>query len=79
MRVTGDMTTEGGAALSTLADLLGEDEVGVQLTTAEVGDAARLAVDSTSTNAKHVYLDADDCDRLADLLRAKARELRGVR
>lgn len=79
MRVTPEMRDEWGAALSKTADILAEDEVGVALRTAEVGDLARLTVDSTCTNGRNAYLDADDCDALADLLRAKARELRGAR
>lgn len=78
MRVTEGMRDEWGRDLAKVADILAEDEVGVALRTAEIGDLARLTVDSTAvTGSRHAYLDADDCDALADLLRAKANELRG--
>jgi hypothetical protein len=77
MKVTENMTTEAGGALSRLADILTEDGVGIQLSTAEVGDFAKLTVDSTAYPNKSAYLDPDDCDALADMLRAKANELRG--
>lgn len=80
MLVTPGQRDEWGGELAKTADILAEDEVGVTVRTAEIGDLAKLTVDSTSvTGSKHAYLDADDCDALADLLRAKARELRGVR
>jgi hypothetical protein len=74
------MRDEWGGDLAKVADILTGDEVGVALRTAEIGDLAKLTVDSTAvTTSKHAYLDADECDALADLLRAKARELRGLR
>jgi hypothetical protein len=80
MLVTKGMRDEWGGDLSESADILTEDEVGVALRTAEIGDLAKLTVDSTTvTGSKHAYLNADDLDHLADLARAKARELRGVR
>jgi hypothetical protein len=80
MLVTKGMRDEWGGDLSRSADVLADDEVGVAVRTAGIGDLAKLTVDSTSvTGSRHAYLTADDCDHLADLLRAKARELRGVR
>jgi hypothetical protein len=80
MKVTPGMRDEWGGDLARSADILADDEVGVALRTAEIGDLAKLTVDSTTTTgSKSAYLDADDCDALVDLLRAKARELRGVR
>jgi hypothetical protein len=78
MLVTEGMRDEFGGDLSRLADILAADETGIALRTSEMGDMAKLTVDSTCTNGRSAYLDADDCDALADLLRAKARELRGV-
>jgi selenocysteine lyase/cysteine desulfurase len=73
------MTTEGGGSLSKLADILAEDEVGVQAVLAEIGDLVKLVVDSTCTTcSKHAYLTPDDADALADLLKMRAREARGV-
>jgi hypothetical protein len=70
---------EYGGDLSKVADLLGEDKVGVKVDLAEIGDQVRLTVDSTSTRGKHVYLDPVSADELADLLRMRAREARGTR
>jgi hypothetical protein len=71
---------EWGGDLSKVADLLGEDEVGVKVDLAEIGDLVRLTVDSTTvTGSKHVYLDPVSADELADLLKMRAREARGVR
>jgi hypothetical protein len=70
---------EYGADLSEVADLLGEDEVGVKVRVAEIGDLVKLTVDSTTvTGSKHVYLDPVSADELADLLKMRAREARGV-
>jgi hypothetical protein len=72
------MTTEGGAPLVKLADVLAEDEVGVKVDVSEFGDQVRLTVDSTATTGKHAYLTADDADALADLLQRKAQEIRSA-
>ena len=78
MRVTPEMTTEAGSRLDKLADILTEDRTGVQAVLSEIGDV-KLTVDSTATTGKSVYLDPDDADALADLLRMRAREARGLR
>lgn len=77
MRVTPDMKTEGGQSLSELADLLGEDQVGVKAETHPDG-TVKLTVDSTAYPNKSVWLDPDDADALGDLLKMRAREARGV-
>lgn len=80
MLVEPGMRDEWGGDLAKVADLLGEDEVGVKVELAEIGDLVRLTVDSTSvTGSKHVYLDPVSVDELADLLKMRAREARGTR
>ncbi len=78
MLVTPEMTTEGGGRLDKLADLLAEDAVGVKVELAETGDLVKLTVDSTATAGKHVYLDPVSADELADLLKMRARQARGL-
>jgi hypothetical protein len=74
------MRDEWGGDLSKVADLLGEDEVGVKVELAEIGDLVKLTVDSTTvTGSKHVYLDPISADELGDLLKMRAREARGGR
>lgn len=79
MQVTPEMT-EGynGRQLSLDADIITQDETGIAVRTAEIGDLARLTLDSLCvTGSKTACLSADECDELAGLLRAKANELRG--
>jgi hypothetical protein len=75
MLVTPEMTTEGGESLSRLADLICVDDVGVQVT--EDGEHVILVADSTAYPNVKARMDADDAERLAELLAMRARELRG--
>lgn len=80
MLVTPGMRDEFGGDLAKSADIVAEDEVGVQAELAWSGDQVKLTVDSTCTTcSKHAYLTPDDADALADLLKMRAREARGVR
>lgn len=79
MRVTPGMRDEFGGDLAKSADILAEDEVGVKAEVSWMGDQVMLTVDSTCTTcSKHAYLTPDDADALADLLKMRAREARGV-
>jgi len=75
MRVTKGMTTESGARLDALADFLGQDDVGIQVTTDGCGDV-KIEVDSTAYPSKSILVDPDTADALADLIRQRAAEAR---
>jgi hypothetical protein len=78
MRVTESMTTEGGAPLSKLADFLGVDDTGIKTT--QDGEHVRVVVDSTRLPNESIWLDLDDADAFADLIKQRVREARaGVR
>jgi hypothetical protein len=72
------MTTQGGARLDKLADFLDEDGAGVLATVTDYG-TVKLTVDSASYPSQAANLSPDDTDALADLLKMRAREARGVR
>ena len=78
MQVPKDLRNEGGILVSTMADILDVDGAGVQVTVTDLGNI-KLTVDSTSYPSQAVHLDPDDAVALADLLRLRAREARGVR
>jgi hypothetical protein len=75
MRVTESMTIESGAPLSELADFIGLDDVGVQVT-ADFFGCVKIKVDSTAYPSKVIRLEPDDADALADLIKRKAAEAR---
>jgi hypothetical protein len=77
MRVTPGMTTEAGGDLTRLADFLDVDGAGVLATVTDYG-TVKLAVDSTAYPSPAANLSPDDTDALADLLKMRAREARGV-
>lgn len=76
MRVTPEMTTEGGARLDRLADLLDVDGRGVRVAFSERGDLVKLTAASTEWPAVSLYFDADDSEALGVLLIQRAAELR---
>ena len=63
MRVTPDMTTEGGGKLIDLADFLGADGTGIKA----VPDRGqvKIAVDSCMVPCEKIWLDPDDTRALA--------------
>lgn len=75
MRVTEDMTTEGGSPLILLADFLGQDDTGVKVTTDGCGDV-KIEVDSTAYPSKSILVDPDTADELAQLIHLRAAEAR---
>jgi hypothetical protein len=79
MRVAKGMRDAWGGDLSRSADIVTEDESTIAVRQAEIGGQVRLTLDPECvTTSKHVYLNAIELDELADLCRAKARELRGI-
>jgi hypothetical protein len=75
MRVTPDMTTEGGSRLDKLADFLGLDDTGVQVS--DDGDGVRLTTDSTATRGSSAWLNPEDALGVAWLLIEHAVKVRG--
>jgi hypothetical protein len=78
------LVTEGtpdawGGDLSRWADLVTEEDAStIAVRPAETGDQMKLTLDPECvTTSKHVRLNADELDELADLCRARANELRG--
>ncbi len=78
MRVTPEMTTESGSLLSTMADFIDDEGTGLQVVVHD-GGLVKLIVGSTEYPNKSGWLEPDDADALADLLKMRAREARGVR
>jgi hypothetical protein len=74
MRVTEDMTTEGGALLATLADFTGLDDTGILVT--QDGEHVIIEVDSTAYPSKKIRLTPDDAGDLACLIIRRASEAR---
>jgi len=70
------MTTDSGARLDTLADVLDEDGRGAKVTFSELQDSVKLIAGSTEYPSTNLYFDADTADALGDLLKARAAELR---
>jgi hypothetical protein len=77
MRVTPDMTTEGGTLLIRDADFLGVDDTGIQ--SKQDAEHVRVTVDSTAYPNKTVWLDPDDAEALGLQLIAQAAEARKAR
>lgn len=76
MRVTEDMKTDGGAPLSKLADFIGTNGKAIHVT--EEIHEVRIEANSTSTCNVAVWLTPDDADALADLIKLRAQQARGV-
>jgi hypothetical protein len=58
MRVTEDMTTEGGAPLADLADFIGTDGTAVKVI--RYNGEVRVTLGADVFPGKHVYLDPED-------------------
>jgi hypothetical protein len=76
MRVTPEMTTEGGGRLDKLADFLDADGRGAKVAFSERGDQVKFTAASTEWPAVSLYFDADDTEALGVLLIQRAAELR---
>lgn len=77
MRVTPDMTNEGGVPVITMADFLDIwDEEGCQVT--QDGENVKVAVDTTIYPSHSVWLTPDDADGFADLIKQRAAEARAA-
>lgn len=74
MKVTEDMLTEGGGQLIKLADFIGLDDTGIQVIISQ--DMIKIIMDSFAYPNKSGWFTADDAEGIADLLKAKAAELR---
>jgi len=76
MRVTPEMTTEGGGRLDKLADVLDVDGRGARVTLDGLERHVKLIAASTEYPNLPLYFDADTADALGDLLKQRAAELR---
>lgn len=76
MRVTEDMTTEGGEPMLRLADFIGLDDVGIRVTQADADGHVKIVVNSTAWPNESIWLDPDDADQVADLIKVRAAEAR---
>jgi hypothetical protein len=74
MRVTPEMTTEGGGSLLHLADFTGMDDTGIKVTGDDRWGTVNIEVDSAIHPSKTIRMDPDDIDALCELLQEKKRE-----